>query len=214
MDKIKLKRKSYFNSIILGAANSGRSSIAENLLYNSNKINKNMKNMKNNNVYKKNINFEEEEDNNETSIYSNLIHKLKMDKEKDIIIDLPELTLETSNYFINIIDVSGHKNFIKNMILGYTNANVAILVISAYLEYNELIINEQIKTQIILCFNMGIKEIIITINKIDICEYSEDVFNNIKKEIIEYILEKGYKEQNIKFIPLSGLTGENIIDPS
>jgi len=117
-----------------------------------------------------------------------------------------------------IIDAPGHKDFLKNMIVGACQADVAILMVTAGKNEFEAGFSSDgtTKEHALLAFTMGVKQIIVAVNKMDDANvnYSEDRFNEIKDEIGHYLDSIGYKQEDITFVPISGFQGENILTKS
>jgi elongation factor 1-alpha len=144
--------------------------------------------------------------------------KLKSERERGITIDISLWQFETPKYHFTIIDAPGHRDFIKNMITGTSQADCAILMIaSPQGEFEAGISKEgQTREHALLSFTLGVKQMIVCCNKIDekSMNYSEERYNEIKKEVSEFLKKVGYKPETIPFIPISGWNGENLIERS
>jgi elongation factor 1-alpha len=123
---------------------------------------------------------------------------------------------ETNNFKFTIIDAPGHRDFIKNMITGTSQADVAILIVSAATGEFETGIGKdgQTREHALLAYTMGIKQIILAVNKMDACGFNEERFGDIKKEVTDYLKKIGFQEKNIKAVPFSGFKGDNLIEKS
>lgn len=125
---------------------------------------------------------------------------------------------ETTKYHVTIIDAPGHRDFIKNMITGTSQADCAVLIIAAGTGEFEAGIsaNGQTREHALLAFTLGVKQLIIGVNKMDSTEppYSESRFNEIKGEVEKYIKKIGYNPKAVPFVPISGWHGDNMIEPS
>ncbi|MFC2056487.1 GTP-binding protein [Chloroflexota bacterium] len=106
-----------------------------------------------------------------------------------------------------VTDVPGHKEFIKNMLTGASHADVAVLVVAV-----EGGIQEQTGRHAFLIHMLGIKQLFVVVNKMDVIDYREKVFHNIKNEMAELLASFGY--HNIDFIPGSAMEGDNIYKKS
>ena len=115
-----------------------------------------------------------------------------------------------------MIDAPGHRDFIKNMITGTSQADVAVLVIdSAPGGFEGGWASEgQTKEHALLAFTLGVKQMIVALNKMDSCQYSESRYNDIKEEVSGYLKKVGYKPAKMSFVPISGWVGDNMIDKS
>jgi elongation factor 1-alpha len=143
--------------------------------------------------------------------FAYVMDNLKEEQERGITIDLAHKKFETDKYYFTIIDAPGHKDFIKNMITGASQADAAVVVVAA----NDGV-NAQTKEHIFLSRTLGVGQVIIGINKMDIkgVEFSEDRYNKVKQEVSDLLRSVGYKPDEIKFIPMSALMGENITKKS
>ena len=148
--------------------------------------------------------------------YAWILDKLKAERARGITINITLNQFNTAKYNCTIIDAPGHRDFIKNMITGTAQADVAILMISsAQGEFEAGISAEgQTKEHALLAFTLGIRSMIVCINKMDKTlpnEYSEARFNEIVNEAKNFLKKLGYKEENLQFIPISGFLGENLV---
>jgi len=150
--------------------------------------------------------------------YAWVMDKLKAERERGITIDIALWKFESPKYTFTVIDAPGHRDFIKNMITGTSQADVAILVIASGTgEFEAGIAKDgQTREHALLAFTLGVKQMIVCINKIDdkSVNYSKDRYEEIKKELSAYLSKVGYKPKKIKFIPISGWNGDNMIDRS
>jgi elongation factor 1-alpha len=148
--------------------------------------------------------------------YAWVLDNLKAERERGITIDIALWKFETDKRFYTIIDAPGHRDFIKNMITGTSQADAAILIIaSGKGEFEAGISKEgQTREHALLAFTMGVKQMIVALNKMDAIEYSEDRYKEIKTAVSEYLDKVGYKSENINFVPISGFQGDNILEQS
>jgi len=150
--------------------------------------------------------------------YAWVMDKLKAERERGITIDIALWKFESPKYSFTVIDAPGHRDFIKNMITGTSQADVAILVIASGTgEFEAGIAKDgQTREHALLAFTLGVKQMIVCVNKIDdkSVNYSQDRFDEISKEVSGYLAKVGYKPKKIKFIPISGWNGDNMIDKS
>jgi elongation factor 1-alpha len=148
--------------------------------------------------------------------YAWVLDNLKAERERGITIDIALWKFETPKYSFTVIDAPGHRDFIKNMITGTSQADVAVLVIdSAPGGFEGGWASEgQTKEHALLAFTLGVKQMIVALNKMDSCQYSESRYNDIKEEVSGYLKKVGYKPAKIPFVPISGWVGDNMIDRS
>src|SRR3989338_3790792 len=135
--------------------------------------------------------------------------KFKEERERGVTIDLSYEKLITQKYEVTIIDAPGHKDFVKNMITGASQADSAFLVVSA-----KEGVQPQTKEHVWLLKTMGVNDIAVLINKMDTVEYKEDAYNKVKSDVSVIIKGAGYKPDEVKFIPCSGFKGENLKEKS
>lgn len=150
--------------------------------------------------------------------YAFIFDRLKEERERGITIDLAFRKFETDNYYFTLIDAPGHRDFVKNMITGSSQADAAILVVSARKGEFEAGISAtgQTTEHAYLARTLGVGQIVVGINKMDeaTVNYSETRFNEIKDEISELLKRVGYDIEKVQFIPMSGWTGENLNEKS
>jgi elongation factor 1-alpha len=148
--------------------------------------------------------------------YAWVLDKLKAERERGITIDIALWKFESNKYSFTIIDAPGHRDFIKNMITGTSQADVAILVVSAGTGEFEAGIGKdgQTREHALLAYTMGIKQVIVAVNKMDAAEYNEERFTDIKKEVLDYLKKIGFQEKNINVVAYSGFMGDNLIERS
>ena len=138
-----------------------------------------------------------------------VMDKLGEERERGVTIDLAHAKFETQKYEYTVVDCPGHRDFVKNMITGASQADAAVLVVAA----NDGIM-PQTKEHIFLSRTLGINQLIIAINKMDVVDYSEDKFNELKEELGALISTVGFKPSDVPFIPVSAFEGDNISEKS
>jgi elongation factor 1-alpha len=150
--------------------------------------------------------------------YAWVLDKLKAERERGITIDIALWKFESTKRIFTIIDAPGHRDFIKNMITGTSQADAAILMIaSGKGEFEAGFSSDgQTREHALLAQTMGVKEMIVAINKMDDVStgYSEARYLEIKAELTNYLKKVGYNPAKIEFIPISGWVGDNMIDRS
>jgi len=150
--------------------------------------------------------------------YAWVLDKLKAERERGITIDIALWKFETTKYYFTIIDAPGHRDFIKNMITGTSQADVAILVIASGTGEFEAGIakNGQTREHALLAYTLGVKQMIVLVNKMDdkSVNWSEARFNEIKNEVSQFLKKIGYKPEEIPFVPISGWLGDNMLEKS
>ncbi|MBE6486203.1 MAG: translation elongation factor EF-1 subunit alpha [Methanosphaera sp.] len=138
-----------------------------------------------------------------------VMDKLGEERERGVTIDLAHEKFETKKYEYTVVDCPGHRDFVKNMITGASQADAAVLVVAA----NDGVM-PQTKEHIFLSRTLGINQIIVGINKMDLVDYSEDKYNELKEEVGNLIKTIGFNPKDVPFIPLSAFEGDNITEKS
>jgi len=201
------KDKIHVSLVVIGHVDAGKSTTTGHLIYKCGGIDKRT-------IEK----FEKEaaEMGKSSFKYAWVLDNLKAERERGITIDIALWKFETPKYSFTVIDAPGHRDFIKNMITGTSQADVALLVIdSAPGGFEGGWASEgQTKEHALLAFTLGVKQMIVGLNKMDACNYAEDRYNDIKEEVAQYLKKVGYKPAKINFVPISGWVGDNMIDRS
>lgn len=134
---------------------------------------------------------------------------LVAEREQGITIDVAHIYFSTLNTSFIIADAPGHIEYTRNMVTGASTAQVSIVLVDAR---NGVV--EQTYRHFFINNLLRIKNVVIAVNKMDLVDYSQEKYNQIKGEI-EYLASKSeYQNQNITFIPLSALKGDNVVIPS
>lgn len=203
------KDKIHINIVVIGHVDSGKSTSTGHLIYKCGGIDKRT-------IEK----FEKEaqEMGKGSFKYAWVLDKLKAERERGITIDIALWKFETPKYYVTIIDAPGHRDFIKNMITGTSQADCAVLIVAASTGEFEAGIskNGQTREHALLAYTLGVKQMIVGVNKIDNTEppYNEARFNEIKKEVESYVKKVGYAPKAVAFVPISGWHGDNMVLPS
>jgi elongation factor 1-alpha len=148
--------------------------------------------------------------------YAWVLDKLKAERERGITIDISLWKFETPKYYYTIIDAPGHRDFIKNMITGTSQADVAILVVASPPGEFEAGIskNGQTREHALLAFTLGVKQMLVIVNKMDTTNWSEARYNEIVTEVSNYIKKIGFNPKTVAFVPISGWHGDNMLEKS
>jgi elongation factor 1-alpha len=150
--------------------------------------------------------------------YAWVLDNLKEERERGLTIDLRFLKFETKKYYFTVIDAPGHRDFIKNMITGASQADGAVLFVSAKRGEFEAGIGPggQTREHGFLAFTLGVRQLIVAVNKMDDASvnWSQERYNEVKNEVTRMLKMVGYKTEKIPFVPTSGWTGDNLVKPS
>lgn len=145
-----------------------------------------------------------------------ILDRLKEERERGVTIEAMHVGFETNKYFFTIIDLPGHRDFIKNMIVGASQADAALLVVSARPGEYEAGIGPQGQTRehLFLIRTLGVNQLIVAVNKMDVVNYDQKRYEQIKNELSKLLKLLGYDPSKIPFIPVSAIKGDNIKDRS
>lgn len=144
--------------------------------------------------------------------FAYFMDNLAEERKRGITIDLSFRKFETKSKYFTIIDAPGHADFVKNMITGASQADAAILVVSGKDTDFQGGMSDtgQTREHAFLAKTLGVKQMIVAINKMDAYDYSEARFKECKEEISKLLTTVGYNVKEIAFIPTSALMGENL----
>jgi elongation factor 1-alpha len=145
----------------------------------------------------------------ETFEFAFVMDSLKEERERGLTIDLMYKGFSTDKYYFTIIDCPGHRDFIKNMITGASQADAAILLVSA-----KDGIQEQTKEHLYLAKVLGIDQLVVAVNKMDAVNYEEAAYNKAKEEVSKLLTTLGYKLDKVPFVPVSAFVGDNVVKKS
>ena len=138
-----------------------------------------------------------------------VMDKLGEERERGVTIDLAHQKFSTKKYDYTVVDCPGHRDFVKNMITGASQADAGVLVVAA-----DDGVMPQTKEHVFLSKTLGINQLIVAINKIDLVDYDEAKFNELKDEVSALIKTVGFNPADVPFIPVSAFEGDNIKDAS
>jgi elongation factor 1-alpha len=138
-----------------------------------------------------------------------VMDNLKEERERGVTIDLAHKKFDSDKFNFTIIDAPGHKDFIKNMITGASQADAAVVVVAA----NDSVM-AQTKEHIFLSRTLGVGQIIIAVNKMDMVKYDQARFNKVKEDVTALLKTVGYKIDKVKFVPIASLVGDNLVKKS
>jgi elongation factor 1-alpha len=201
--------KPHLNLVIMGHVDHGKSTTTGHLLYAAGAVDE------------RTVKAYEEEAKKmgkETFKFAWVLDNLKEERERGLTIDLRFLKFETKKYYFTVIDAPGHRDFVKNMITGASQADGAVLFCSAKRGEFEAGIGPggQTREHAFLAFTLGVRQLVVAINKMDDASvnWSQERYNEIKNEISRMLKMVGYKVEKIPFVPTSGWTGDNLVKKS
>ncbi|MEM5804061.1 MAG: translation elongation factor EF-1 subunit alpha [Candidatus Aenigmatarchaeota archaeon] len=147
----------------------------------------------------------------ETFEFAFLMDRLKEERERGVTIDIMHTPFESKKYYYTVIDAPGHRDFVKNMITGASQADAAILVVSAKPGEG---VQEQTREHTFLLKVLGINQLLVAVNKMDAANYDEKRYNEIVAEVKKLLQSVGYKVDAIPFVPVSAYVGDNVVHKS
>ena len=201
--------KPHLNTVIIGHVDHGKSTTIGHLFYLTGTIPERIS---------KTYEEEAKKLGKETFKYAWVLDRLKEERERGLTIDLAFLKFETPKYFFTVIDAPGHRDFIKNMVTGASQADAAILFVSAKRGEFEAGIGPggQTKEHAWLARTLGVNQMVVAINKMDdpTVDWSQERYEEVKNEISGMLKPVGYKVEKIPFVPTSGWTGDNLVKSS
>jgi elongation factor 1-alpha len=201
------KDKTHVNVVVIGHVDSGKSTTTGHLIYKCGGIDKRT-------IEK----FEKEaaELGKGSFKYAWVLDKLKAERERGITIDIALWKFETPKYYVTVIDAPGHRDFIKNMITGTSQADCAILIVASGTGEFEAGISKdgQTREHALLAYTLGIRQLIVATNKMDTTNWSEARYNEIVTEVSNYIKKIGFNPKSVPFVPISGWHGDNMLEES
>ncbi|XP_042908568.1 HBS1-like protein [Parasteatoda tepidariorum] len=196
--------KPLINLVVIGHVDAGKSTLMGHLLYRLGNISKQ-------NMHK----FERDSKKmgKGSFMYAWVLDETPEERNRGITMDVALSSFVTPNKSVTLLDAPGHKDFIPNMITGAAQADVAVLVIDSTKGEFETGFEAggQTREHTMLIRSLGVTEIAVALNKMDNINWDEERFNDIKSRMSTFLKQVGFKENDVAFVPCSGLTGENLI---
>jgi elongation factor 1-alpha len=193
-----MPQKPHLNLVIVGHVDHGKSTLAGRLFYETGAIREDEL---------KKLRELAQEFKIEGGEFAYILDREIEERKRGMTIDIAHRPFETQKYFFTIIDAPGHRDFIKNMITGASQADVAILVVSAKPGEG---VQEQTKEHAYLLRVLGINQIIVVISKMDAVNYDQKRFEELKQQVINLLKPLGFPVDKIPIIPTAAQVGENI----
>ena len=205
------KEKTHANLVVIGHVDAGKSTTTGHLIYKCGGVDKRT-------IQK----FEEEaaQTGKASFKYAWVLDKLKAERERGITIDIALWKFETDVFMFTIIDAPGHRDFIKNMITGTSQADIALLIVPADQGGFEAGIAKdgQTREHALLALTLGVKQMIVCVNKMDdkMVKYGQGRYKEINEEMLRILKNIGWEcdDGQIPFVPISGWAGDNMVEAS
>lgn len=195
-----MAEKPHINIITAGHVDHGKSTLIGRLLFDSGAL-------KENELRK--LKDKAKELKKETFEFAFVMDNLKEERERGLTIDLMHKEFQTDKFYFTIIDCPGHRDFVKNMITGASQADAAVLVVSA-----KDGIQEQTREHLYLAKVLGISQIVVAINKMDAVNWDQAKFNSVKDEVVKLLQSIGYKTDSIPIVACSAYVGDSVVKKS
>jgi elongation factor 1-alpha len=192
--------KPHLNLVTIGHVDHGKSTLVGRLLYDTGSI-------KDEELRK--LKELAKELKKETFEFAYVMDKLKEERQRGLTIDIMHRRFDTPKYYFTVIDAPGHRDFVKNMITGASQADAAILVCSA-----KEGVQEQTKEHVYLAKVLGINQLVVAINKMDAVNYDEAKYKEVKADVEKLLKTVGYDTSKILFVPVSAYKGDNVVKKS
>ena len=141
--------------------------------------------------------------------FAYVMDNLAEERERGVTIDIAHQEFDTDEYNFTIVDCPGHRDFVKNMITGASQADNAVLVVAA-----DDGVAPQTREHVFLARTLGINELIIGVNKMDLVDYEEGKYEDVKDEVGDLLNQVRFDTENASFIPISAFEGDNIAEAS
>ncbi|WP_253736364.1 translation elongation factor EF-1 subunit alpha [Halohasta salina] len=141
--------------------------------------------------------------------FAYVMDNLAEERERGVTIDIAHQEFDTDEYYFTIVDCPGHRDFVKNMITGASQADNAVLVVAA-----DDGVAPQTREHVFLARTLGINELIIGINKMDLVDYEESSYNEVREEVTQLLKQVRFNTDDAEFIPISAFEGDNIAEES
>ncbi|MDS0280615.1 translation elongation factor EF-1 subunit alpha [Haloarcula onubensis] len=141
--------------------------------------------------------------------FAYVMDNLAEERERGVTIDIAHQEFSTDTYDFTIVDCPGHRDFVKNMITGASQADNAVLVVAA-----DDGVQPQTQEHVFLARTLGIGELIVGVNKMDLVDYSEGDYKQVVEEVKELLNQVRFDTEDASFIPISAFEGDNIAEAS
>lgn len=191
-----MAEKPHMNLAIIGHIDHGKSTLTGRIMFESGAVPKH--------IIEK---YQEEakQKGKESFAFAWVMDSLQEERDRGITIDIGHQKFTTNKYYFTVVDCPGHRDFVKNMITGASQADAAILVVAATDG-----VMAQTKEHIFLSKTLGINQLIVAVNKMDAVNFSEEKYKDVVAQVSSILKMVGYKPDQIPFIPVSAFVGTNM----
>ncbi|KXB02704.1 elongation factor 1-alpha [candidate division MSBL1 archaeon SCGC-AAA261F19] len=194
-----MAKKPHLNLVIIGHVDHGKSTLVGRTFYEKGLIS--------DSVIKK---FEEMGDKGKTFKFAWVMDSVSEERERGLTIDLAHKRFETDDFYFTVIDAPGHRDFVKNMITGTSQADAGVLVVAA-----DDGVMPQTREHSALAYTLGVGQLVVVINKMDLVDYEQKAFEDLKSDVVKLLSGIGFKNpEKFPYVPTSAFQGENVTKPS
>lgn len=192
--------REHMNLVFIGHVDHGKSTLVGRVLYDTGAVTE---------QELRKLKEEAEKVGKATFEFAFVMDQLKEERERGVTIDIAHRDFQTQKFYFTIIDAPGHRDFVKNMITGASQADAAVLVVSA-----KEGIQPQTKEHAFLSKVLGVTQLIVAINKMDALNYDRVKYEDMKKSVQTLLKNIGYKAEELPYVPVSAYNGDNVIKKS
>ena len=193
------KEKPHINLVFVGHVDAGKSTTVGRVLFDSGAVDE---------AAMRKLKEKAEELGKGGFEFAFVMDNLKEERERGVTIDLAHKKFTTKKYDFTIIDAPGHRDFIKNMITGASQADAAVVVVG------NNGVEPQTREHVFLCKTLGVGQVIIAINKMDMLNFEQAKFDKLKTDVTALLKMYGYKPDAVQFIPIASYHGDNVVKKS
>lgn len=198
--------KEQLHMVVIGHVDAGKSTLMGHLLYRLGQVTKKI-------MHK----YEQESKKlgKQSFVYAWILDETGEERSRGITMDVGHSKFETATKVVTLLDAPGHKDFIPNMIMGATQADVALLVVDATRGEFETGFESggQTREHALLVRSLGVCQLGVVVNKLDTVGWSQERFQEVIGKLGAFLKQAGFRESDVTFVPCSGLTGENLVSP-
>ncbi|XP_047735700.1 HBS1-like protein isoform X2 [Hyalella azteca] len=198
--------KELINLVVVGHVDAGKSTLTGHLLYQQGQVSQRTMHK-----YER----ESQKCGKQSFMYAWVMDDTEEERSRGVTVDVAERTFETERKIVHILDAPGHKDFIPNMISGAARADVALLVVDASTGEFEAGFesNGQTREHAMLIKSLGVSEVTVAVNKLDVVQWSQQRFNEICSTLTVFLKSVGFRSSEVTYVPCAGLSGENLVKP-
>ncbi|KAJ9614368.1 hypothetical protein H2200_002504 [Cladophialophora chaetospira] len=198
----KVKRKNAANFVVIGHVDAGKSTLMGRLLFDLKAVDQRTMDK-----YRQ----EAERIGKGSFAFAWVLDQGTEERARGVTIDIATNKFETDKTSFTILDAPGHRDFVPNMIAGASQADFAVLVIDASTGNFESGLRGQTKEHALLARSIGVQRVVVAVNKMDMADWAEERFNEIRQQMAAFLSTAGFQSKNVSFVPCSGLEGGNIL---